>query len=243
MNTIIFAGRHWLLLRGNQKTGVLEVPGAEPAIVVSEGNLRHLLQLKAISGGDNQSAHLKKNLQERSLNLMAVSICNGWLYKWEYPGKISKKGKTAHHFTVNADETRNVTRTEEFSIWIHFHLDGKMREEFGCPQDVSDIRAAGFAENIVAERRKMCLDLNLLVVQSYDGACTKYAVRIVIQAVFRQQFPKAAHNRCASHCLNLVICTSSNVQSISNSFLAAFFVSSCKSLYSSQKEGTVWEKS
>ena len=214
VSTIVFAGRMGLPLRGHRDSGSLTVPETVEDIDAECGNLRALLQFRAVSGDEDLKEHLiscKKNatyLGMQSQNEIIGDIGD------QIQQTIVKKIKKARFFTVIADETTDVSRKEQMSLCARFVTDGRINEEFLAFVEVKDLTGSGLAEKILSTIRHLGLDPQDLVGQSYDGASAMSGVHSGVQSRVRELFPRAIWMHCASHCLNLVISSSSNVPAI-----------------------------
>ncbi len=118
VNTIILAGRMSLPLRGHRNLGSLELPFTETRIDVDSGNLRSLLQFKALNGDTVLGEHLANcwrnatSISWRSQN--EIISCD------QIQASILDRTRKAQFFTVIADETTDVSRVEQMSLCVRF---------------------------------------------------------------------------------------------------------------------------
>ena len=93
-----------------------------------------------------------------------------------------------------------------------------VREDFLTFVPIHDITGAELAKTIKDQLQNLGLDLQNLRSQGYDGAAAMRSVFSDIQAVIKNEFPKAVYTHCISHCLNLCISDACKVDSVQNAF-------------------------
>ena len=143
--------------------------------------------------------------------------------------------KKARFFTVLADETADVSNTEQMSIVLRY-VDNEcnIKEDFiqftSCRTGIS---GEALSTNIISVLQKLGLDINLLRGQGDDGAGSMAGCRSGVAARIQAQVPLAVYVHCFSHKLNLAIVDACDVITIRNAMgvisqVAKFFGNSPK---------------
>ncbi|XP_050064233.1 zinc finger MYM-type protein 1-like [Aphis gossypii] len=106
-----------------------------------------------------------------------------------------------------ADETANISGTEQLSIGIRFFDDEKkaIREEFLGFIELHAMDAVNIASAIDNFIQNEGLDGTKLFGQGYDGCATMAGKINGVQSILRDKYPHALFFHCASHKLNLVV--------------------------------------
>lgn len=130
--------------------------------------------------------------------------------------------KHASAFSVLADETADISGTEQLSIGVRYLRNDKdakkpiICEEFLGYVPVQELNAQAISETIIHFLQDCDLDLNKLVGQGYDG-CAAMAGHIGgVQKIINDKYPLALFFHCASHVLNLVINDLNTVSEVRN---------------------------
>jgi hypothetical protein len=213
IETIIFCGRQGLALRGHRDSGPLTLE--EP--LNNDGNFRALLRFKVHSGDQELANHLKMAAENAtylspSTQNEIVAACNGLIL-----AKLVERVNSAKGFTVLADETTDISGTEQFSLCARYvDPDGNIREDFLQFVPVTDVSGEGLASVIVNSLTEFGLNLAYLRGQGYDGAGAMSGKLNGVQARIRSMYPLAVYVHCASHSLNLAISDACTVVAIRN---------------------------
>ena len=162
VDTVIFTAKLGLAFRGHRDSGQIQVAGSISDINYTQGNLRALLQFKA-TGDPDLREHLtacKLNAQYVGHNSQNEIIqCIG-----DYiTEKIVDQIKAAEYFTVIADGTGDISRSEQLSICVRYFFDGKIREEFVGFTELTEFDASSISKSILDRLRSMGLNLDYLV--------------------------------------------------------------------------------
>jgi hypothetical protein len=106
-----------------------------------------------------------------------------------------------------ADETSNISGTEQLSIEIRFFDNDKraIREEFLGFIELHSMDAVNIASAIGNCIQNEGLDGTKHVGQGYDGCATMAGKVNGVQTILRDKYPHALFFHCASHKLNLVV--------------------------------------
>lgn len=126
--------------------------------------------------------------------------------------------KKARFFTVLADETADISNTEQMSIVLRY-VDNEcnIKEDFiqftSCRTGIS---GEALSTNIISILQKLGLDINLLRGQGYDGAGNMAGCRSGVAARIQALVPLAVYVHCFSHKLNLAIVGACDIITIRN---------------------------
>ncbi|KAL4143937.1 hypothetical protein QTP88_006185 [Uroleucon formosanum] len=93
---------------------------------------------------------------------------------------IAKEVKEAKYFAILADETKDISKTEQLSIMALFNYINKTLTDCG-------------------------IDIKNCIAQTYDGASVMSGKQNGVRSIFQQHVPQALYTRCFNHRLNLVI--------------------------------------
>ena len=136
--------------------------------------------------------------------------------------QIDKEIGECEFFTIQCDETSDVSTKEQLSVIIRLDRKGEIVERFLKFKNCSSDRCAQAICDIVKkilERYGESLKAKL-VMQTYDGAAVMSGHLGGLQTLIRQEYPYAFFFHCAAHRLNLVLCQSAlNVREV-NIFFA-----------------------
>lgn len=195
LDVVINLGQRNVAFRGNWK-GDSE-----------DGNFIHFIQWKS-HFDDVLSQHLEtapgnaKYLSPIIQNEM-ISCCGD-----EIRDFIVRRIQKSKYFSVLADETADISGTEQLSICIRYVSESdnfEIHEDFlgFCPllkQDSESITKA-----IIEQLSKWGLHVSLLRGQGYDGASNMSGRLSGVQKRIQEVQPRALYTHCRSHALNLVV--------------------------------------
>lgn len=194
LSCVIYCATHDLPLRG--KTN-------------ESGNLYDLFKFRIESGDNLLKEHFETcagNAKYTSVQTQneLLSLCQKTLQK-----SIIDDVNRAAGFSILADETADISGTEQLSIGVRFvdcSCKPYIREEFlGYTPIVDDFGAENIAKTILNKCRELGLNMNNLVGQGYDGCSAMAGKENGVQTRIRKEFKRAIFVHCASHRLNLVV--------------------------------------
>ncbi|CAG2239536.1 unnamed protein product [Mytilus edulis] len=121
--------------------------------------------------------------------------------------RIVQKCKALGFYSIMADETTDVSVTEQLSLYIRYFDNDtyEVREHFLGFIEPKEVDAEHIANAIVNNLDKWGLPLQKLRGQGYDGASVMSGHVSSVQQRIREQCPDAAFVHCKSHNLNLVV--------------------------------------
>jgi hypothetical protein len=229
IKTIIFCGRQELALRGtNEKGSVLQ-----PDESSNDGNFRALLRFRIDAGDSLLKEHLNSSASNAVYTSPAIQndiigICGQVIQD-----ELVRRVNSAKCFTVLADETTDIARTEQMSVCVRYiHMD-TLREDFLDFVPVYDVRGRSLAETIVDTLKSRGINMQGLIGQGYDGAAAMSGHLNGVRTAIQEQYPMALYVHCAAHSLNLALSKSCSVPLVRNSLgtvreVAKFFRSSAQ---------------
>jgi len=208
-----FARVNSALRGGDEKSGRLEVPQDESSIDFTQGNLRAALQKRCVfdqklasivSTCSHNATFLSPGVQNRIIGCAATMLLRD----------VTAPVHDAGPFSVIADGTSDISRCEQLSVTLRYENGGCIDEVFVgfVPMTVQNAEAVATA--IKQKLVDLGLDLRNIVGQGYDGASVMSGRENGVQALIRRDYPNALFVHCQSHCLNLSIRSSCNVQEV-----------------------------
>jgi len=217
VETVILCGRQGLALRGDNDQGSIE---SLDLPVNNDGNFRALLRFRA-QGGDQ---HLASHLLNCAHNAMYISpviqneiilACNELMLN-----ELVCKVNAACCFSVLADETADVSGTEQLSLGVRYMdcASSTVNEDFLQFVPVYDVTGKGLADMVSESLTKWGVDARYLRGQGYDGAAAMSGQFRGAQAYIRAVHPLALYVHCGSHSLNLAVSDACSVAPIRNCF-------------------------
>ncbi|CAG9830277.1 unnamed protein product [Diabrotica balteata] len=205
IETILFCAEQELPLRGDEDSGPLTLEKPDK----KDGKFRALLRFRACAGDENLKRHIincGKNATYVSPEIQneIIQTCSN-LVTQEIVSRIQK----SDCFAILADETMDISATEQLSICIRY-VDYKnetpvIREDFVGFVPIYSQSAEHITKVILEKCNNLNLNLNKCVGQGYDGVATMSGHLTGVQTRIREKYPKARYFHCASHRLNLVL--------------------------------------
>lgn len=166
--------------------------------------------------------HLKscpKNAKYTSYRIQneLINLCGN-----QIRNKIIASAKNAGVFTVLADETADVSCTEQVAICIRYTMKGDKKysaqEDFVTFIPTRDTTGETLSNLILTQISQWGLDPTNIVGQGYDGAGNMSGHTRGAQARISSQYPTAKYVHCKNHSLNLAIIHTCKQRIISNMF-------------------------
>ncbi|XP_025412044.1 zinc finger MYM-type protein 1-like [Sipha flava] len=187
ISSILFCGTQEIALRG--KTS-------------NEGNFNSLINFRIEAGDKILQSHLESS--PKNSKCISARVQNEII---NITGKIILSRitnylvKSRSFFSILADETADISGTEQLSIgirYISFESENPVvKEEFLGFVALTDIHAKTVAKSIIHFLRHSGLNLNNLIGQGYDGFSAMSGIHNGVQAIIKNEFPKAHIQNCA----------------------------------------------
>lgn len=119
---------------------------------------------------------------------------------------IAKEAISAPFFAVIADETRDVSVTEQLSVCIRYVLDETVHERFLGFIALKELDADSLATVLLEKLRELGLNVNKLIAQCYDTTSVMSGSIRGVQALIRESAKNPCYYvPCSAHRLQLVI--------------------------------------
>ncbi|XP_025190415.1 zinc finger MYM-type protein 1-like [Melanaphis sacchari] len=195
ISSILFCAKHDLPLRGKNDEGSV---------------FTDLLQFRVESGDEILNKHLKSGAKNalyisHEVQNELIKTCANVLRQ-----NIIEEVKLSSVFSVLADETADISGTEQLSIGVRYLFydvkfqKHKICEEFFGYSPLTKLDSKSIAKTIIEFLESCNLDLNRLVGQGYDGCATMAGHISGVQKLINEAYPMALFFHCTSHVLNLV---------------------------------------
>lgn len=118
---------------------------------------------------------------------------------------ISGEVKEACYFALMADETKDLSKTEQLSIVVRYYLNGMLYERFLGFEAADKLDASSLFQFIRKRLSESEIDISFCVAQTYDGANVMSGKVKGLQTLLKKQVPQAIYIHCFNHALNLVV--------------------------------------
>ena len=221
IETILFCAEQELPLRGDHDSGPLSLDKPEK----KDGKFRALLRFRANSGDEDLKRHIinsRRNAMYLSPDIQneIIQICSNIVTE-----EIVSKINNASCFSLLADETMDISSTEQLSICVRYvdllihNGDSQtlvIREDFLGFIPIHDQSAENLTKVILQRCEELGLDMSKCVGQGYDGAANMAGHISGVQSRIRQQYPKVRYVHCASHRLNLALSNAMSIPMVKN---------------------------
>ena len=118
---------------------------------------------------------------------------------------IAKEVKEAKYFAILADETKDISKTEQLSIMVRYYYNNTMNERFLGYVPCKELNANALFNYINKTLSDCGIDIKNCIAQTYDGAYVMSGKQNGVKSIFQQHVPQAIYTHCFNHRLNLVI--------------------------------------
>jgi len=118
---------------------------------------------------------------------------------------IAKEVKEAKYFAILADETKDISKTEQLSIMVRYYHNNTMNERFLGYVPCNELNAKALFNYINKTLTDCGIDIKNCIAQTYDGASVMSGKQNGVRSIFQQHVPQALYTHCFNHRLNLVI--------------------------------------
>lgn len=221
---LVLENRHYiatlaevLLLTGIQK--IAQRGHDESVESFNRGNFVEFLQViakhdprlqKKIEVLPKNAKYTHPKIQNEIINVMANLVIEN----------ISREVNEAGCYALMADETKDISKTEQISIVVRYFLGGSIYERFLGYHPCASLDAASLHKYIITVLAKCGIDKNRCIAQTYDGASVMSGRAKGVQALFSQEVPQSIYVHCFNHRLNLVIVDVCKANAAVSRFLA-----------------------
>ena len=153
-------------------------------------------------------------------NQMIKLVCSAIL------DEIIRRVKEAELYAIIADETPDLSRTEQLSILVRYVWNGVVEERLLAVEPMEETTADALFHTINKKLQQCGIEVANMRGQCYDGASNMSGVHTDLQARIKALSPSALYTHCYAHVLNLVI-----VDTMSNNRIARDLFGTLQNLY------------
>lgn len=196
LRAISFLGRQGLAFRGHD----------ESIESGNRGNLKELLETFA-----EENPNLKEKLIRRYGHYTSPDYQNDMIdvFGNKIQSTIIKEIQTAKYFSLLADETKDLSKSEQLAILIRYvDITGNVsciKEKAVDLHHLKNLNAESLTFHLTTNLKKIGLDLSDCVGQCYDGASVMSGKVNGVQARIKNLAPHATYVHCHAHRLNLAL--------------------------------------
>jgi len=132
--------------------------------------------------------------------------------------KLVSRINDARCFSVLADETTDISRKQQITIFARYvdGKDGTLRQDFLQFEPVTKATGEALPEVILNSLKKYGINTEYLRGQGYDGASAMSGIFEGVQAHVQEACPLAYYVHCAFHVFNLAVCDACDVPAVRN---------------------------
>ncbi|XP_060855729.1 zinc finger MYM-type protein 1-like [Metopolophium dirhodum] len=212
---IILCGKQEIALRGHRDFGPIDFTSASAK---NEGNFREILKYKvkdddcirSFLESDSRNKYLSPRIQNE-----IIAICGDILLK-----KIVEKINASKCFSVLADETTDISVTEQLTICVRYLSgtgnDVQINEDFIMFVEIHSLTGVDLASAILNGLNVSGINCDFLYGQGYDGAANMSGQFKGVKSIIQAKYPKALYVHCVAHSLNLAVSSACDLQPIRN---------------------------
>ncbi len=151
--------------------------------------------------------------------------------------EIVQRVKEAKFYAIIADETPDMSKTEQLSLLVRFVWNGEVEERLLAMMPMHETTAEALFEAVTQKLQQHGIDVADLRGQCYDGANNVAGVHTGLQARIKEVSPSALYTHCYAHVLNLVIVDTMSKNKIARDFFGTLqnlyvFIQSCPKRHS-----------
>ena len=212
------AERMGIPLRGHRDDSQYHPEVGEPATHAGVGNFVEILNFAVRQGNKDLEDHLKIcSSRETDISKTTQNNLLNCCYDIMTEALINKV-KQANFFPVLCDEASDSSNMEQLSFCLRYvDENGNICEDFlkyiHCQYGLT---GKDLYNEIISSLQSFNLDIQNCREQGYDGAGAVAGKVNVLAALFLKENPKALYTHCASHRMNLAICSSCDIASVRN---------------------------
>ena len=197
VESILYLCQQGLPLRGHRES-------LDENDTVNIGNFRALMVLLSrnnetvknrLTSGPKNASWLGHDIQNSIISLLADSV----------KAMIMNEVHSAQYYTLIADETKDVSKTEQLSLVLRYVYNCKTCERFVTYKKCDELISEALFRYIMNALREMDIDINNCVSQCYDGASVMSGCNTGVQTRVNDINPAAIYIHCHAHQLNLVL--------------------------------------
>ena len=215
VETILLCGRQNIPLRGH-RDGIYDV---EMNPTAPHGNIWALLAFRVSAGDEILRDHLANAPANAKYTSPTIQNEVSDILGTQIERKILDRVRRAQFSSLSADEVIDCSNMEQMAIVLRYvdpenlQIREDLVEFIECDTGIS---GHALAQKIIVFIQSNGLDPSMLRGQAYDGAGIMAGKTNGAAAIISSEFPLALYLHCASHCLNLAVVKSLEVQCVRN---------------------------
>jgi transcriptional antiterminator Rof (Rho-off) len=140
--------------------------------------------------------------------------------------EIIRRVKGAEMYAIIADETPDLSKTEQLAVLVRYVWNGVIEERLLAVEPMEETTAEALFHTIREKLQQCGIEFSNMRGQCYDGASNVSGIHTGLQARIKEISPSAIYTHCYAHVLNLVI-----VDTMSNNSIARDFFGTLQNLY------------
>ena len=198
LESILYLCQQGLPLRGHRE--VLDTDDTSTNV----GNFRSLVVLLSrsnevvknrLTSGPRNATWLGHHIQNSLISLLASSVQE----------MIKSELRSAQYFTLIADETKDVSKTEQLSVVLRYVYQCKTYERFISYSQCDELNSEAIFNYIMTALTELDVDISNCVSQCFDGASVMSGCHTGVKAKINEVNPTAVYIHCYAHQLNLAL--------------------------------------
>lgn len=192
------------ILRFTAVQGIAQRGHDESDTSDNKGNYLELMNLlgkydeivkKKLKDGPANARYVHHSIQDEILGILSRLTL----------AAIQEEMKGSQCFALMVDETKDISKTEQVSVVVRYYVRGAVFERFLGFRNAEQLNARSLLDYIYEALNRCGIDSQECVAQTYDGASVMSGNLMGVQALFRQDVPRAIYVHCMNHRLNLAI--------------------------------------
>ena len=203
---------------------------ANECLEETTGNVGNFQALMVLLSRNNDIVRQKLTSGPRKATWLGHDIQNSLIYLLANKVRTMIKAElqSAQLYTVIADETKDVSKSEQLSLVLRYLYNGSTHERFISFTKCNELNSEAVFSYIMAGLREMDVDVDVsnCVSQCYDGASVMFGCNTGVRKRVTDVNEKAVYIHCHAHQLNLAL-----VDSCKTLDHASEFFSLLQSLY------------
>ena len=119
--------------------------------------------------------------------------------------KITAEIRSSGYYGIVVDETSDISRTEQVSLFFRYIYNGETKETFTGFHSTSSTEGQVLYELVKTTVSKLQLSLENIIAECFDGAANMSGVQKGLAARMKECSPLSLYVHCYGHRLNLAL--------------------------------------
>ena len=201
LESILFCCQQGIALRGHRE--VIDTDSVEET-TGNVGNFRALMVLLSrnndivrakLTSGPKKATWLGHDIQNSLIALLGNRVRT----------MIKREVQSSRFYTLMADETKDVSKSEQLSLVLRYLHNGITHERFISFTQCNELNSEAIFSYIMTGLQDIDIDISNCVSQCYDGASVMSGCNTGVRKRVTDVNPKAIYIHCHAHQLNLVL--------------------------------------